>query len=141
MGTVALNSLLHAEERREGEGNGRRGPHHVARAKNCIFLYLEGGPSHLDTFDPKPKLEELDGQFFQREGRLLSAMASGKRRYVKSPFGFRQAGQSGHWICDRFEHLAGVADEMCIYRGGQAESIKMVNESYEYIYIDRHMHV
>jgi len=123
MGTVALNSLLHGGQRGEQKRPGGAGPHHVARAKNCIFLYMEGGPSHIDTFDPKPRLAELDGQFFQRKGRLLSAMASGKRRYVKSPFGFRQAGQAGHWICDRFEHLAGVADELCIYRGGQAESI------------------
>lgn len=118
MGTVAFNALLQAEQEKTISE-----PHHPAKAKRCIFLYMEGGPSHIDTFDPKPKLKELDGKKFQRKGRLLSAMASGQRRYVKSPFRFRQTGESGLWMCDRFEHLAGVADHLCIYRGGQAESI------------------
>ncbi len=120
LGTVAFNSILRAEQAKEPP---EKQPHHPAKAKHCIFLYMEGGPSHIDTFDPKPKLAELDGGYFERKGRLLSAMASGKRRYVGSPFKFRQAGESGLWMCNRFEHLADVADEMCVYRGGQAESI------------------
>lgn len=112
LGTAAFNSLIHANE-----------PHHPAKAKHCIFLYMEGGPSHIDTFDPKPALEKLDGQNFQRNDRLLSSMASGGRRYVKSPFEFRQVGDSGMWMCDRFEHLPEVADELCLYHGAQAESI------------------
>ena len=117
MGTVAFNSLLKAGETKAA------GPHHAAKAKHCIFLYMEGGPSHIDTFDPKPKLDKLDGQSFKRNGRLLSSMASGARRYVRSPFGFRQVGESGLRMCDRFVHLAEVADELCVYCGGQAESI------------------
>src|SRR5688572_11147624 len=54
------------------------------KAKNCIFLMMEGGPSHIDTFDPKPKLAELHLKEFERQGRMNSAMESGKRYYVQS---------------------------------------------------------
>jgi hypothetical protein len=84
---------------------------------------MEGGPSHIDTFDPKPKLAQLHLKEFTRNDRFASAMASGKRYYVQSPFAFRRAGKSGLPLCEHFEHLASVADELCLYRGCQAESI------------------
>src|SRR5207253_1345513 len=64
LGTAAFNALLHGDERR---GNGAsplsaKSPHHEAKAKACICLFMEGGPSHIDTFDPKPKLAELHMQ-------------------------------------------------------------------------------
>lgn len=127
LGTAALNSLLQAEDHKPSSAHANplapRTPHHPARAKACIFLYMEGGPSHIDTFDPKPRLQELDGQTFQRNNGLTSAMSNGNRRYVGSPFGFRRVGQSGMWLCDRFVHLAEVADELCVYRGCMAESV------------------
>ncbi len=125
LGTTALNSLLCAGEPSAGplDPLASKPPHHDAKAKSCIFLFMEGGPSHIDTFDPKPKLADLHMQEFQRKDRLASAMASGKRYYVKSPFQFRRAGQSGLWMNDRFEHLATVADELCIYKGCVAESV------------------
>ncbi len=119
LGTVALNALLHADE----EPLAPRPPHHVPRAKSCIFLFMEGGPSHIDTFDPKPRLEGLHMQEFQRKDRFASAMASGKRYYVKSPFTFRRAGGSGLEMNDLFVELSGVADELCVYKGLQAESV------------------
>ena len=57
-----------------------------AKAKSCIFLMMEGGPSHLDTFDPKPKLHEFHMKTFDRSGKEFSAMSSGNRYYVESPF-------------------------------------------------------
>lgn len=127
LGSVALTSLL-ADDGAAGAGGaaGRsdaKKPHHPAKAKACIFLYMEGGPSHIDTFDPKPRLAELDGKEFHRGREMTSAMYSGNRRYVASPFGFRQTGQSGLWMCNEFRHLAEVADDLCLYRGCQAESI------------------
>lgn len=126
LGTVAFNAMLQAENtsvKPSPSPLAERKPHHVAKAKHCIFLYMAGGPSHIDTFDPKPELTRKDGQEFQQSGELLSAMASGKRRYVGTPFKFGQVGESGHWMCDRFQHLADVADEMCLYHGGQAQSV------------------
>jgi len=133
LGTAALNSLLQAEEAAREKSPAPRSPlpsplapkpqHHPAKAKSCIMLFMEGGPSHIDTFDPKPALDKLDMQEFQRSDRFQSQMSSGTRYYIKSPFKFRQAGKSGMWMCDQWEHLAGVADELCVYRGCQAESI------------------
>ncbi len=123
LGTVAFNAMLAAEDDSSQDPLAAKPPHHPAKAKRCIFLYMAGGPSHIDTFDPKPELTRKDGQEFQQSGKLLSAMASGNRRYVGSPFKFQQAGESGLWMCDRFQHLADVADELCVYRGGQAQSV------------------
>ncbi len=118
LGTSALNSLFAQEAPLSPKAG-----HHRPRAKACIFLFMEGGPSHLDTFDPKPKLREIHLKEFHRQDRFASAMASGKRYYVKSPFGFVRAGRAGIEMNDGFVHLAGVADELCIYKGLQAESI------------------
>jgi hypothetical protein len=128
LGTAAWNALLQTDGvlRAEESAAGPlavKPPHNAAKAKNCIFLFLEGGPSHLDTFDPKPKLQELHGKQFERNDKFASAMASGTRYYVQSPFPFRQAGQAGLWMSEPFEHLPQVADELCIYHGLQAESI------------------
>ncbi|MEM7231310.1 MAG: DUF1501 domain-containing protein [Planctomycetota bacterium] len=124
LGTVAFNAMLRAEEKStEKRPLTPKAPHYQVPAKHCIFLYLEGGPSHIDTFDPKPKLTKLDGKQFKSSGKQLSAMASGKRRYVGTPFEFEQHGESGLWLCNRFDHLSKVADELCVYRGCQAESI------------------
>ncbi len=94
-----------------------------AKAKSCIFLMMEGGPSHLDTFDPKPKLHEFHMKTFDRSGKEFSAMSSGNRYYVESPFSSRKVGRSGADMCEHFVHLANVADDICFYRGCQAESV------------------
>ena len=62
-----------------------RALHVPAKAKACIMLYMAGGPSHIDTFDPKPKLDELHMKKFVRQDKFASAMASGERYFVKSP--------------------------------------------------------
>jgi hypothetical protein len=124
LGTVAFNALLQADGARSAGNQLRPRPaHHRARAKSCIFLFMEGGPSHLDTFDPKPQLQQLHLREFVRQDRFASAMASGRRYYVQSPFRFQRAGQAGLPMCEHFEHLATVADELCLYRGCVAESI------------------
>jgi hypothetical protein len=115
LGTVAL---AHAQD-----PLAPKPPHGAPRAKACIYLFMEGGPSHIDTFDPKPKLRDLHMKEFQRQDKFASAMASGKRYFVQSPFGFVRAGKSGIPMNSGFTHLAGVADELCVYRGLQAESI------------------
>src|SRR5947208_2473203 len=85
LGTVAFNALLRA---RETGPLSPRSPHHAAKAKACIYLFMEGGPSHLDTFDPKPKLRDMHMKEFVRQDKFASAMASGRRYYVQSPFRF-----------------------------------------------------
>ena len=92
---------------------------------------MEGGPSHLDTFDPKPALERLHLKEFVREGREKSAMESGKRYYVRSPFRFRKAGASGADLAENWEHLARVADDLCFYRGCQVDSVNHPTAMYQ----------
>jgi hypothetical protein len=129
LGAVALQSLLRADE--PAGPLTPRPQQHAARAKACISLFMEGGPSHIDTFDPKPKLADLHMQEFQRQDKFASAMASGKRYYVKSPFGFQQVGEAGLSLCDRFQHLATVADELCVYHGCQVDSVDHPTACYQ----------
>jgi len=117
LASVALSALL-----AEDKARATKTPHHPAKAKACIFLTMEGGPSHIDTFDPKPKLDQIHMQEFVRRDKFASAMESGTRYYVRSPFAFRKAGKSGMDICEHYQHLADCVDDMCFYRGAVAES-------------------
>ncbi len=124
LGGIALSALLR-DEARAAERAGLlapKPPHHPAKARACIFLLMEGGPSHIDTFDPKPKLEQIHMTEFVRQDKFASAMESGKRYFVRSPFRFRKVGQAGIEMCEHFEHLAGCADDICFYRGAVGES-------------------
>jgi hypothetical protein len=121
LGSVALTSLLHREQARAGV-LAPRPPHRPARARACIFLLMEGGPSHIDTFDPKPKLAQLHLSEFVRKDPFASAMESGRRYFVASPFRFQKAGRAGVDICEHFEHLAACVDDICFYRGAVADS-------------------
>ncbi|MFN5907438.1 MAG: DUF1501 domain-containing protein, partial [Planctomyces sp.] len=102
-----------------------------AKAKNVIFLMMEGGPSHLDTFDPKPQLTRRHLQQFVRSGRQKSAMEAGQRYYVRSPFRFRRVGQSGADMAENWRCLAGVADELCFFRGCTVDSVNHPTAMYQ----------
>ncbi|NQV29099.1 MAG: DUF1501 domain-containing protein [Rhodopirellula sp.] len=120
LGSVAFSSLLAAEN----QGSSSVGkPHLPARAKRCIFLFMEGGPSHLDTFDPKIELTKRHLQEFSRSGEQESAMSSGKRYFVKSPFDFIKAGECGADICTEWTHLKERVDDICFFRGAKVESV------------------
>src|SRR6185436_19682477 len=122
LGSLALSALLGREEARAGILS-PKAPHHPAKAKACIFLMMDGGPSHIDTFDPKPKLNQLHmTEFVRQNNKFASQMESGKRYFVQSPFRFRRAGQSGVEICEHFEHLAECVDDICFYRGAVGEN-------------------
>ena len=122
IGFAAFNSLLAGDAAAAGP-LAPKPPMLPAKAKACIWLTMEGGPSHIDTFDPKPMLERLHMTQFQRTGKEFSPMASGKRYYVQSPFKSRKVGQSGADMCDPFQHLPKAADDICFYRGCQGESV------------------
>ncbi|CAA9374344.1 MAG: hypothetical protein-putative related to sulfatases [uncultured Phycisphaerae bacterium] len=87
-------------------------PHFAPRAKRVIFLFLNGGPSHIDTFDPKPALAKVEGQ--QPSGELYrKSKGSG---YMASPFKFARHGQSGLWVSESLPNLAKVIDDCCVIR-------------------------
>src|SRR4051794_17521310 len=86
--------------------------HHPARAKHLIFVFLTGGFSHVDTFDPKPKLKADEGKSVPGPGlRDISA-----KPLLGSPFRFARHGKSGLEISELFPHLGGVADDLCVLR-------------------------
>jgi hypothetical protein len=130
LGSIALTAML-AKEAQANPERKRGGPHFAAKANACIFLMMEGGPSHIDTFDPKPKLKELHLREFQRNDEMQSAMSSGKRYYVQSPFKFRKAGNCGADMAENWEHLAAVADELCFFRGCQVDSVNHPTAMYQ----------
>lgn len=137
LGSVAFSAMLQKELHGARSGAGPSGPlrtrpgHFPAKAKRCIFLMMEGGPSHIDTFDPKPKLQRLHLSEFNRSGENKSAMESGKRYYVQSPFSFQKQGQSGADMAVIWEHLAKVADDLCFYRGCQVDSVNHPTAMYQ----------
>jgi len=122
LGAVALSALLQ-DKARAGTLDPKK-PHHPAKAKRCIFLLMEGGPSHIDTFDPKPKLAELHmTRFEKKQNKFEANMNTGERYYVRSPFKFRRAGKMGIGINALFENFSGLVDNVCFYRGLKAESV------------------
>ncbi len=96
-------------------------PMFPGKAKAVIMLFMEGGPAHMDTFDPKPKLNALHKQ----ESKLTRGLETGFKFFVGSPFEFRKVGQSGMDMSNQWVHMADpdVADELCNYRGCTAESL------------------
>jgi len=92
-------------------------PRLTAKAKNVIFCFMPGGVSHMDSFDPKPKLTELDGQ----PAKLVSYVSGPKRKYLGSPWKFKQYGRSGLTVSELFPHIAQVADELTVIRSMKSE--------------------
>ena len=129
LGSVAFSALMAEEAKQLSANNQVHFP--GAKAKNVIFLMMEGGPSHIDTFDPKPKLEKLHLQEFTRDGKQKSAMETGKRYYVQSPFKFIKAGKSGADMADNWTHLAKVADDLCFFRGCTVDSVNHPTAMYQ----------
>lgn len=124
LGTVALTALTQQEQARAGVLSPKPGHFPEAKAKRCIFLLMEGGPSHIDTFDPKPTLERLHmTEFVKDKTKFEASMNTGKRYFVQSPFEFQRAGRLGVEMNSLFHNLAGHADKMCFYRGLQAQSV------------------
>ena len=114
-GAIALSGML-AEQGLRADESGVRFPsrtHHRPRAKNVIFCFMDGGVSHVDSFDPKPKLEELDGKPFTES---KNPTANGNRQWLKSPWTFRQHGESGLPVSSLFPHIAACADDIAVIR-------------------------
>ena len=89
-------------------------PHHYAKAKSVIFLYMDGGVSQVDSFDYKPRLEKDHGKPFSAKINPTQFDNIGKT--LKSPWNFKQYGQSGLNVSDLFPHVGEMADELCVVR-------------------------
>ena len=113
-GSIALSQMLAAD----GLSSPITGPHFSPRAKNVIFIFMSGGPSHLDLFDPKPKLNQLHGQAVPSSflETLADPVIKGDARCFGSPRTFRRYGQSGMQFSDYAQHLGSCADDLCMVR-------------------------
>jgi hypothetical protein len=94
---------------------GPRSSHFAARAKHCIFLFMNGAPSHVDTFDPKPALDRFDGKPYTGS-TPIGSNARPVGHLMRSPFTFRKYGQSGLEISSLFPHMSRFADDLCVIR-------------------------
>ena len=90
--------------------------HFASRAKHVIFLFMDGGVSHVDTFDYKPELLKRTGEPARWTPDQRSQAISPNRKWLKNLWQFKQRGQSGLWVSDLLPHMARVADELCVVR-------------------------
>ena len=109
------------------------GPHHKVRAKNVIFLYMDGGPSQIDTFDPKPMLDKHNGKdpgtFFDVEPTQFNNNGT----VLASPWKFKKHGESGIPVSSLFPHVAECVDELAVIRS-------MVSEFPEHTFANYFLH-
>jgi hypothetical protein len=138
-GTVALANLLAmdglsatpamAGKSREPSPLEPRSPHFSPRAKNCIYIYLEGGPSQVDLFDPKPKLNELDGEALPEsllEKMQFAFLQKESARLMGTPRKFQKHGECGMEISELLPHIAGRADDLALIRSMHTDQFNHV---------------
>jgi hypothetical protein len=132
MGLAALASLGEAQTgplRGSARQNGQPGairPHLPVKAKRVIWLYMAGGMSHLESFDPKPRLRAMDGQPMPTSftaGQPIAQLQGQQLRCFGPQHSFRRFGQSGQEIAEIFPHVGSIADDICIVRSLKTDAI------------------
>ena len=125
LGAIALQSLLRNTAAAAAPSPLlAKQPQLRARAKNVIFLFMEGGPSHLDLFDPKPLLNKLAGKPLPDSfGSVITAMGEARAPLLASQRTWKQHGQSGLWISDWLPNIAQCADDLAVVRSCWADGI------------------
>src|SRR5262245_11727637 len=133
-GSLALTSLLAGERARAATANplSAKPPPHPAKAKAVIFLFMAGGPSHVDTFDPKPLLNELNGQKKPEEfGEAKYQFVRPNARLLGTKRTFRKYGQSGIEVSDLFPHTAQCIDDIAVIRSCYGDKVVHSAAQYE----------
>lgn len=123
IGALALASLLRDEGLLAADGS-FKAPHFAPKAKNCIYFFMEGGPSQMDLFDPKPKLNELDGQPLPPsilEKAQFAFIQKDQARLMGSPRTFKKYGQCGMELSDLLPHLSTCVDDIALIRSMHCE--------------------
>lgn len=132
-GALALTALMNDSRLMAefGDAGGKPGnpqaaklTHKLGKAKSVIFLFMEGGPSHIDLFDPKPLLKKLHGQQLPESfGSVITAMGESRAPLLADKREWKQHGQSGLWISNWLPHTAQLADELCVVRSCVSDGI------------------
>ena len=120
-----------------GNGAGRRPkndalplPHYLPKAKSVIFLYMDGGVSQVDSFDPKPRLAVENGQDPNRKFKVDATQFNNVGKILKSPWEFNQYGKSGIWVSDLFPHIASCVDDIAVIRSMVSNFPEHTNANY-----------
>jgi hypothetical protein len=125
LGAMALGSLLAKQGHAAGGLAGL--PHHTAKAKRVIYLFMNGAPPHIDTFDYKPEMEKHRGEEIPEsihKGQRLSTMTQGQKKLVLPPYpGFKQHGACGAWVCDFLPYTAGIVDDLCFVKSMHSTAV------------------
>jgi len=134
-GSLAFATLL-AEQQARATGATNplapKPPHHPAKARSIIFLFMAGGPSHLETFDPKPLLNQLNGQPRPKEfGEAKYQFIKGGAKLLGTQRNFRKYGQSGIDVSDLFPHLAQCVDKLAVIRSCHGNMVVHSAAQYE----------
>lgn len=132
-GALALSAMAADEARGESPQNpviapfAPKKPHFAAKAKSVIFLFMEGGPSHIDLFDPKPELTRQNGKPLPASfGKVLTPMGTGGNNLLASKRKFAKFGKSGLDFSDWVPHLATCADDLALLRACWADGLNHV---------------
>lgn len=133
-GGLALTALVHDEQARATAPNplAPRPPHFPAKARSVIFLFMAGGPSHLETFDPKPLLNKLSGQPRPKEfGEAKYQFIQSDARLLGTKRTFRPRAQCGIEVSDLFPHLGDCMDDVAVLRSCQGDRVVHSAAQYE----------
>jgi hypothetical protein len=123
LGSIALSSLMKSDAAPRVKA---MGPQFYGKAKRVIFLCMAGGPSHLETFDSKPKLKEMDGKpmpVSYTKGQPIAQLQGQRLRCLGPQFEFHRHGKSGQEIADIIPHIASIADDIAIVRSMHTDQI------------------
>ena len=120
-GAVALAGIMQGPRAARG---GVLQPHHAPKAKSVIFLFMEGGPSHIDLLDPKPALKTLAGKPLPESfGTVITAMGESRSPVLADRRTWKQHGHNGIWVSDWLPHIATMADELAVIRSCVSDGI------------------
>ncbi len=138
LGGLALSALLARDEAQAAAPAvnplAPRAGHFTGRAKAVIFLFMVGGPSHMETFDPKPELDRLHGEQLPRSfGEIKSQFIQAGTPIMRSNWKFRPHGQSGIEVSELFPHLAECVDDMAMIRSCYADSFVHAPAMYQMV--------
>src|SRR6187397_6678 len=114
LGLLALADLLRAPA---DAADAPRRPHFAPKAKSVIWLFMEGAPSAVDLFDPKPELDKNNGKKV-----AIDVFNGNPGPLMKSPFSFKQYGKSGAWVCDKYTNVAKHVDDIAFVKSLFTES-------------------
>ncbi|MDC0144926.1 DUF1501 domain-containing protein [Verrucomicrobia bacterium] len=128
-GGIAMASMLASEAMaKPANPLAPKPPHFAPKAKSIIFLYMDGGPASMDTFDPKPRLTKENGKPFGLKMEATQFNSRGKT--LGSPWNFKNYGQAGIPISDLFPHVAKHADKLCVIRSMTSNFSEHTNGNY-----------